>query len=86
MWRKRIESGAEPKWKRAPIEDPVNRSNDGPPVRRDRGQREQDIPGEPLGELPGAQASLRSVDAEQMAPGGRVASVEKLLQRGDVGS
>jgi hypothetical protein len=66
-------------------EDAVNRSNERSPIGGDGRQGQQAHTGQTVGDLVGGQTTLCSDDSEQVSPGSRVAAVEKVLQRGEVG-
>ena len=65
-------------------EDAVDRSDDGSAIGGDGRQGQQAHTGQTRGDLVSTQTSLRNDDAEKMRLGSRVATVEKILQRGEV--
>jgi hypothetical protein len=70
---------------RTAVEDPVYRPRDRPPVRCCGCERQETHPGEPLSQLVGTEPARRIVNRQQVRAGGRVAAVDQLLKRGDVG-
>lgn len=65
-------------------EDAVNRADDRSPIGGDGRQGQQAHTNQTVGDLVSTQPPLRSDDAEEVPPGSRVATVEKLLQGGQV--
>ena len=84
MWRKRTESGAEPKWNAPRRKTPSTGPTIGRPSAVAVASAEQDHPLEALGDLLGGQPVLGGVDAQEMRAGLGVAAVEEVLERGEV--
>jgi hypothetical protein len=65
--------------KRTAVEDPVDRTDDRPPVRRRRRQSQQPHPVETLGNLCCRQSAFGAVNAQQVPAGVGIAAVQDLL-------
>jgi hypothetical protein len=70
---------------RAPVEDAVHRPDERAPVGGDRRERQQPHPAQARGDLLGVEPPLRRDDPAQVGAGRRVAAVEEVLQRREIG-